>query len=57
MTSNVAGLMRLPGKGRSSAGCDADLSVLDSNGGVSHVMANGRWMVHDGAPVVKGTFE
>jgi beta-aspartyl-dipeptidase (metallo-type) len=57
MTSNVAGLMRLPGKGRISAGCDADLSVLDSNGGVSHVMANGRWMVHDGAPVVKGTFE
>lgn len=57
MTSNVAGLMRLTGKGRISAGLDADFSILDSNGGVSHVMANGRWMVQDGTPVVKGTFE
>jgi beta-aspartyl-dipeptidase (metallo-type) len=57
MTSNVAGLLRLRGKGRISAGLDADLCILDSNGGVSHVMANGRWIVKDGTPVVKGTFE
>jgi beta-aspartyl-dipeptidase (metallo-type) len=49
--------MRLTGKGRISTGLDADFSILDSNGGVSHVMANGRWMVQDGTPVVKGTFE
>lgn len=57
MTSNVAGLLRLRGKGRISAGLDADLSILDGSGGVSHVMANGRWIVKDGTPVVKGTFE
>lgn len=57
MTSNVATLLRLPGKGRISAGLDADLSILDGSGGVSHVMAGGRWMVQDGSPVVTGTFE
>ena len=57
MTRNVAGLLRLPGKGRISAGLDADFSILDGSGGVSHVMANGRWMVKDGTPLVKGTFE
>jgi len=57
MTSNVARLLRLPGKGRIAAGCDADLVALGDRVDVRHVMANGRWMVQDGAPVRRGTFE
>jgi len=57
VTSNVARLLRLAGKGRISEGLDADLVSLDSNLGVRHVMAGGRWMIQDGSPCVKGTFE
>ena len=57
MTSNVANYLRLPAKGRIAPGGDADLVCLDGAGRVRHVMAGGRWMVQDGAPVVKGTFE
>ena len=57
VTSNVARLLRLPGKGRIAEGLDADLVSLDSNRGVRHVMAGGRWMIQDGSPCVKGTFE
>lgn len=56
-TSNVASLLRLPRKGRLVEGTDADLVVLDPDGGVQHVMARGRWHVRDGQPVVRGTFE
>ena len=31
--------------------------VLDENRAVRHVMANGSWMVKDGNPLLKGTFE
>ena len=57
MTSNVSRLLRLPGKGGIAAGADADLVCLDESCGVRHVMAGGKWMVHDGAPVRTGTFE
>jgi beta-aspartyl-dipeptidase (metallo-type) len=57
MTSNVARLLRLPGKGRIAAGNDADLVCFDEDFGVRHVMARGRWMVQDGSPVVSGAFE
>lgn len=57
MTSNVAAALKLPGKGRIVAGADADLACLDETHGVRHVMAGGRWLVQDGAPVVKGMFE
>jgi len=57
MTSNVASLLRLTGKGRIEAGGDADLLCLDEAGGVRHVMAGGMWMVQDGSPLVKGVFE
>ncbi len=56
-TSNVARLLRLPGKGRIAAGADADLVVLDREHRVHDVMARGRWHVMDGRPVVRGTFE
>jgi beta-aspartyl-dipeptidase (metallo-type) len=57
MTSNVARLLRLPGKGRIAAGADADLLCLGGRGQVRHVMARGRWMVQDGEPSVRGLFE
>jgi beta-aspartyl-dipeptidase (metallo-type) len=56
-TSNVARLLRLPGKGRIAPGSDADLVVLDSAHRVRDVMALGRWHVRAGAAVVSGTFE
>ena len=57
MTSNVARLLRLVGKGRIVEGFDADLVCFDEGQRVRHVMAGGRWMVQDGSPVSKGTFE
>jgi beta-aspartyl-dipeptidase (metallo-type) len=56
-TSNPARLLMLPRKGRLEAGSDADLVVLDPDGGVSEVMARGRWLVQSGRPVTQGTFE
>jgi beta-aspartyl-dipeptidase (metallo-type) len=57
MTSNVARLLRLPGKGRLAPGCDADLVCFDPEFRVRHVMALGRWMIQDGLAVEKGVFE
>ncbi len=56
-TSNPARLLMLPRKGRLAAGCDADLVVLDSDGGVQDVMARGRWHVQDGRCLIQGTLE
>ncbi len=56
-TSNVAGLLRLPDKGRLVVGADADLVVLGAAHGVQDVMARGAWHVRRGAPVRRGTFE
>jgi len=56
-TSNVARLLRLPGKGCIAAGADADLLILNEDSDVSEVMISGRWFVRDGQAVVRGTFE
>ena len=56
-TSNPARLLMLRGKGRLDRGCDADLVVLDSAGGIRDVMARGRWHVRESKPVVRGMFE
>lgn len=56
-TLNPARLLRLPGKGHIAVGADADLVVLDSNGGILDVMAMGRWHVRGGRAVRRGTFE
>jgi beta-aspartyl-dipeptidase (metallo-type) len=56
-TSNPARFLRLTQKGRITVGADADLVVLDDNGGVQDVMANGRWHVRNGTPIRGGTFE
>ncbi|MBX3174260.1 MAG: beta-aspartyl-peptidase [Gemmatimonadaceae bacterium] len=56
-TSNTATLLRLPRKGQLTADADADLVVLDPNGGIRDVMAMGTWMLRDGQPTQRGTFE
>ncbi|PZQ22072.1 MAG: beta-aspartyl-peptidase [Stenotrophomonas acidaminiphila] len=56
-TSNVAGLLRLPGKGRIAVGADADLVALDATGAVTDVFAGGHLHLRDGAVLRRGTFE
>ena len=56
-TSNVAGLLRLHGKGRVEAGFDADLVALDTDGRASLVLARGEVHVRAGEPVRRGMFE
>lgn len=56
-TSNVAGLLRLPGKGCIAVGADADLVALDASGAVTDVFAGGRPHLRDGAVLRRGTFE
>ncbi len=56
-TANVARLLRLDRKGVIAVDADADLVVLDDDGGISDVMAMGRWHVRDGRPVTAGAFE
>jgi len=56
-TRNPARLLRLGGKGELEVGCDADLSILDSDCQVRDVMARGRWLVLGGRAQVRGAFE
>ena len=56
-TANVAGQLRLPGKGRIAVGADADLVVLDERAGARDVMARGRWLVRGGRPTAVGLVE
>jgi beta-aspartyl-dipeptidase (metallo-type) len=55
-TSNVAALLRLPGKGRIAVGADADLLVLGAELSAQATLAGGRWLVLDGRAVVRGPF-
>lgn len=57
VTSNVARLFRLHGKGRIAVGADADLAVLTADWRVDATLARGRWLVRDGRAVVRGLFE
>ncbi|MCZ6829283.1 MAG: beta-aspartyl-peptidase [Gammaproteobacteria bacterium] len=56
-TSNVAALLRLPGKGLIAAGMDADLLVLDAEFRVQHLMARGNWHIKNGQLQKPGSFE
>jgi beta-aspartyl-dipeptidase (metallo-type) len=56
-TSTPAELLRLRQKGRLQAGADADLLVLDRDGGVSDVMVRGRWHLREGRQMIRGTLE
>ncbi|MDJ0777706.1 MAG: beta-aspartyl-peptidase [Gammaproteobacteria bacterium] len=57
MTSNVAQLLKLPGKGRIARGGDADLVVVDRHNRIDGVMARGAWHVRDGRQLRSGLFE
>nr|WP_321254550.1 beta-aspartyl-peptidase [uncultured Ruegeria sp.] len=57
LTSNVADLLKLRGKGRLSAGKDADLVVLDENLGIRHVMPRGEWHVRSAQIARRGMYE
>jgi beta-aspartyl-dipeptidase (metallo-type) len=56
-TTNPANLLLLARKGHLTAGSDADLVVLDEEGGIRDVMARGRWHVQEGRSMLRGTFE
>ncbi|HOC18990.1 MAG TPA: beta-aspartyl-peptidase [Vicinamibacterales bacterium] len=58
ITSNPARILKLRGKGRVAEGADADLVLLDPHAlAVTGVIARGRWLMRDGEPLVRGTFE
>jgi beta-aspartyl-dipeptidase (metallo-type) len=56
-TTNPADTFKLSRKGRVAEGMDADLVLLDEDMGIRHVLALGEWMLRDGKPLKKGTFE
>jgi beta-aspartyl-dipeptidase (metallo-type) len=56
VTSNVAAILRLPGKGRIAVGMDADLLLLDEEDRIRHLMAHGRWLIQNGEIVHHGFF-
>lgn len=57
VTSNVARAYHLKGKGRISAGFDADLIFFDEDWQVDTVIARGREMVRNKEILVRGMFE
>ena len=57
VSTNVADILKLPGKGRIATGADADLAVLDEDLRLRHVFAGGQWMMRDGQVLRKGSFE
>jgi beta-aspartyl-dipeptidase (metallo-type) len=57
LTSNVADLLRLRGKGRVRQDCSADLVVLDDQHCIADVMVAGIWHVKDRQQQVFGQFE
>ena len=54
LTSNVATILKLPGKGFISQGMDADLLFLDSGMKMVHLLAMGKWVVRNGEVIKKG---
>lgn len=56
-TRNIARHLRFAGKGEVTVGADADLVVLDADGHVSDVMAQGAWHVREGGTRRAGLFE
>jgi beta-aspartyl-dipeptidase (metallo-type) len=58
ITLNPARNLKLRGKGELCPGADADVVLLTAGDmEISGVLARGRWMMRDGQPLVRGTFE
>jgi beta-aspartyl-dipeptidase (metallo-type) len=57
VTSNVADILKLKGKGRICVGYDADLVVIDADFGISDVIARGQLMTQNYKRIRKGTYE
>lgn len=57
VTSNVADILKLKGKGRITIGHDADLVVIDADFGISDVIARGQLMTQNYKRLRKGTYE
>ncbi|MBE0673336.1 MAG: beta-aspartyl-peptidase [Bacteroidales bacterium] len=51
LTSNVASILKLPGKGFITPGMDADFLFLDKGMEMVHLTANGQWVVKDGSVI------
>ncbi len=58
VTENPARILRLRGKGQLAAGFDADVVLLAPGTlEIRGVVAKGRWLMRDGVPLARGTFE
>lgn len=57
VTSNVANILKLKGKGRIITGFDADLVLIDSDYRISHLIANGNIFILNHNMIQKGTYE
>jgi beta-aspartyl-dipeptidase (metallo-type) len=57
VSSNVAGILKLKGKGSVEAGKDADLVLIDREFKISDVIARGKLMTHNYTRIKKGTYE
>ena len=57
VTSNVADILKLNAKGRVIAGKDADLVVIDTDFGISDVIARGQLFTHTYKRLRKGMYE
>lgn len=57
VTSNVADILKLNGKGRILRGFDADIVLIDSDYKISDLLANGKIFISNGKMIKKGTYE
>ena len=57
LTSNVATILKLPGKGFISKGMDADILFLSPGMEMVDLIAMGKWVVKDGVTIRKGFYE
>jgi len=57
LTSNVATILKLPGKGFISKGMDADILFLSPGMEMVDLIAMGKWVVKDGVTIRKGSYE
>jgi beta-aspartyl-dipeptidase (metallo-type) len=57
LTSNVASILKLAGKGFIAPGMDADLLFLDKDLKMVHLLSGGKWVVRNGEVIKKGIYE